>query len=178
MKIPYVIDNIEHTLADVLNFLLETQAGAELDIATAYFSIRGFEHVRRTLPNVRHFRLLLGDRPQNSDDVGLAPDSRAYLRHELNAEPLTLETQRLVEELVAFLRRDDVHARLYLGHSPKSNGRRSFLHAKCYLLYGGVGAQQVLFDPCGPKNPSASHLMTRLRALPCWLLNSSAAKIT
>ena len=150
MKIPYVIDNIEHTLADVLNYLLTTRAGADLDIATAYFSIRGFEHVRRTLPNVRTFRLLLGDKPQGGEDLGLAPDSRAFLRHELNAEPLTLETQRLVEELIAFLRRDDVQARLYVGNSQFGNGRREFLHAKCYLLYGGVGNQQVLFDHLFP----------------------------
>ena len=150
MKIPYVIDNIEHTLADVLNHLLTARTGADLDIATAYFSIRGFEHVRRTLPHVGAFRLLLGDKPQDSDDVGAAPDSRAYLRHELNAEPLTAETQQLVEELIAFLRRENVQARLYLGHTPTANGRREFLHAKCYLLYGGVGDQQVLFDHLFP----------------------------
>jgi hypothetical protein len=63
MRIPYVIDNVEHRLADVLNGLLAEQPGRELDIATAYFSVRGFEQVRETLPGVRHFRLLLGDQP-------------------------------------------------------------------------------------------------------------------
>ena len=43
MRIPYVIDNVEHRLADVLNALLREQPGRELDVATAYFSIRGFE---------------------------------------------------------------------------------------------------------------------------------------
>jgi hypothetical protein len=38
MRIPYVIDNVDHRLADVLNHLLMEQAGREMDIATAYFS--------------------------------------------------------------------------------------------------------------------------------------------
>jgi hypothetical protein len=54
----------------------------------AYFSIRGFELLRHTLPYVRHFRLLLGDKPLEGEDIGLRPDSAAYLRHELNTEPL------------------------------------------------------------------------------------------
>ena len=35
MKIPYVIDNIEHTLADVLNHLLTARTGAGIKIAIA-----------------------------------------------------------------------------------------------------------------------------------------------
>ena len=58
LRIPYVIDNIETRLADVLNELLRRQNGQQLDVATAYFSIRGFEKVRTTLPNLRRFRLL------------------------------------------------------------------------------------------------------------------------
>ncbi len=99
MRIPYVIDNVEHRLADVLNDLLAEQPGRELDIATADFSVRGFEQVRETLPGVRHFRLLLGDQPTDGVEVGLRPISAAYLRGELNAEPLNAATQRLVEEL-------------------------------------------------------------------------------
>jgi hypothetical protein len=59
MRIPYVIDNIEYCLADVLNYLLQRQPGQQVDVATAYFSVRGFEQVRETLPGVRRFRLLL-----------------------------------------------------------------------------------------------------------------------
>jgi len=51
-RIPYVIDNIETRLADVLNYLLQRQSGQQVDVATAYFSIRGFEQVRTTLPLV------------------------------------------------------------------------------------------------------------------------------
>jgi superfamily II DNA or RNA helicase len=150
MRIPYVIDNIEHRLADVLNVLLRRQKGQQVDVATAYFSIRGFEQVRHTLPSVRHFRLLLGDKPQAGEDIGLRPDSAAYLRHELNAEPFTAATLRLVEDLIRFLRRDDVAIRLYLGHAPHDSGRRYFLHAKCYLFYGNDGDAKQLFDHLNP----------------------------
>ncbi len=150
MRIPYVIDNLDTRLADVLNYLLQRQSGQQVDIATAYFSIRGYQQLRHTLPTVRHFRLLLGDKPQGADDIGLQPDSRAFLRHELNSEPLNEATMLLVEELVRFLRREDVELRLYLGHDPSESGRRSFLHAKCYLFYGGRRNQQTLFDYLNP----------------------------
>jgi hypothetical protein len=89
MRIPYVIDNIEIRLADVLNYLLQREQGQQVDIATAYFSIRGFEILRYALPGLRHFRMLVGDKPLAGEDIGLRPDSAAYLRHELNAEPFT-----------------------------------------------------------------------------------------
>lgn len=99
---------------------------------------------------MRRFRLLLGDQPQEGEDVGLRPDAAAYLRHELNAEPFTEATLRLVEELIRFLRREDVAVRLYLGHGPNQRGRRRFLHAKCYLFYGGRGDDTSLFDHLNP----------------------------
>jgi superfamily II DNA or RNA helicase len=150
MRIPYVIDNIDIRLADVLNYLLQREQGQQVDIATAYFSIRGFELLRNTLPGVRHFRLLLGDKPLEGEDIGLRPDSAAYLRHELNAEPFTEATLRLVEELIRFLRRNDVAVRLYLGRDPHESSRNYFLHAKCYLFYGGRGTHSVLFDHLQP----------------------------
>ena len=38
MRIPYVIDNQTHALADVLNALLAEYVGHSLDIATAYLN--------------------------------------------------------------------------------------------------------------------------------------------
>src|SRR5262245_38973055 len=146
MRIPYVIDNVDIRLADVLNDLLQREQGQQVDVATAYFSIHGFKLLQHALPGVRHFRLLLGDKPLEGEDIGLRPDSAAYLRHELNAEPFTEATLRLVEELIRFLRRDDVAVRLYLGREPHDNGRSYFLHAKCYLFYGGGSGQSVLVD--------------------------------
>src|SRR5437588_12895472 len=94
MHIPYVIDNVNNRLADVLNYLLSQKSGQQMDVATAYFSVRGFQQLRHTLPNLRHFRLLLGDEPQAAGDVGLRPDARSFLRGELNAEPLAASTQQ------------------------------------------------------------------------------------
>ena len=42
MRIPYVIDNQTHKMADVLNQLLAGHEGKCLDIATAYFNVQGF----------------------------------------------------------------------------------------------------------------------------------------
>ena len=150
MRIPYVIDNIEHRLADILNNLLRLRSGQRVDIATAYFSIRGFQQLRTTLPSVQRLRLLLGDKPLDGEDIGLRPDSAAFLRHELNAEPFNAATLELVEELVRFLRRADVEVRLYVGHSADEKGRRAFLHAKCYLFYGGSSDSKALFDHLNP----------------------------
>lgn len=150
MRIPYVIDNISQSLADVLNHLLGRQRGQEVDIATAYFSIRGYQLLRHTLPEVGGFRLLIGDDPGAAAEVGLRPDARAFLRGELNAEPLRQDTQLLVEEIVRFLRRDDVAVRLYFGREPGSSGKRRFLHAKCYLFYGGLDGQSSLFERFTP----------------------------
>lgn len=138
MRIPYVIDNIETRLADVINSLLQQQKGQKLDIATAYFSIRGWQQVRGGMGDLRRFRLLLGADPKDASEIGMRPDSAAYLRKELNAEAYTEATLLLVEELVRFLRREDVHVRLYLGHDPAEGGRGHFLHAKCYLFYGAL----------------------------------------
>jgi phosphatidylserine/phosphatidylglycerophosphate/cardiolipin synthase-like enzyme len=99
---------------------------------------------------VHRLRLLLGDMPLDGEDIGLRPDSAAFLRHELNAEPFNAATLQLVEELVRFLRRDDVQVRLYPGHTADEKGRRAFLHAKCYLFYGGSSDPKALFDHLNP----------------------------
>jgi len=42
MSVPFVIDNVNHRLADTLKGLLDQSVGKPLDIATAYFSISGY----------------------------------------------------------------------------------------------------------------------------------------
>lgn len=53
VKIPYVIDNVTHHLAGVINATPRDQPGQQVDVATAYFSIRGFQQARKTLPGLR-----------------------------------------------------------------------------------------------------------------------------
>ena len=55
MKIPYVIDNQSHKLADVLNELLAHYTHRSLDVASAFFSVNGFELVREGLDKPRQF---------------------------------------------------------------------------------------------------------------------------
>lgn len=140
MRLPYVIDNQAHKLADVLNEVMAARAGHSLDVATAYFSISGFRLLQAQLENLRSFRLLLGFQPVEAKDVGLRPSAAALkkaLRGDLEVEPYREEVLRLVEDLIAYLRRSEVAVRLY---------EHGFLHAKSYLFYGDNGAQASLFD--------------------------------
>lgn len=129
MRIPYVIDNQTRRPADILNALLVEHAGRCLDVATAYFSISGYRLLQQGLSGLGNFRLLLGAEPKSGEQIGLRPDQTAFLasiRADLEREPFTEETLRLVEDLIRFLRRDNVAVRLCQGR---------FLHAKCWLFY-------------------------------------------
>ena len=138
--IPFVIDNDQHRLGDVLNALLAESSGKPLDIATAYFSVSGYRLVKDGLHKVGAFRLLLGAEPQSGTDIGLRPDERkallARLRGDVEASPFNAETLKLVEDLIAYLRAEKVEVRLY---------ERGFLHAKAYLFH---------HDLIGPQNRS------------------------
>ena len=70
MHLPYVIDNLQHKLADVLNAILAERAGNSLDIATAYFNVGCYRLLRNALANVRDFRRLLGFESQGGAEVG------------------------------------------------------------------------------------------------------------
>ena len=129
MLIPYVIDNQTHRMAGVLNDILVQHAGKSLDIATAYFNVRGFNLLRQGLQNLGSFRLLLGDEPHDGPRIGLRPRAALGLIRELNDAPFDEDTLRAVENLVAFLRRDMVQVRAY---------QQGFLHAKSYIFYGDL----------------------------------------
>ena len=127
--IPYVIDNQAHRMAGVLNDILAQHAGKSLDVATAYFNIRGFTLLREGLQDLGSFRLLLGDEPHGGPQIGLRPRAALGLNRELNAAPFDEATLRAVEDLVAFLHRDMVEVRAY---------QQGFLHAKSYIFYGDL----------------------------------------
>ncbi|TRZ52606.1 helicase, partial [bacterium] len=140
MRLPYVIDNQQHKLADVLNAVMESHSGLSLDVASAYFSVSGYRALREQIAGLRSFRLLLGFQPVEAKDIGLRPNAAALkstLRGDLEWEPYTEETLRLVEDLIACLRRPEVNVSLF---------ESGFLHAKCYLFYGDKWEQVPLFD--------------------------------
>ena len=130
MRIPYVIDNQTHKMADVLNSLLAGHEGKCLDVATAYFNVQGFRLLRAGLINLGSFRLLIGDEPEKAESVGLIPKGPRISRGlwgDLQSMTYTEEMLRAVEDLIAYLRREDVQVRVF---------EKGFLHAKCYLFYG------------------------------------------
>jgi len=144
MKIPYVIDNQAHRLADLLNELLGRHQGRSLDVATAYFTAGGFGLIKDGLLGLGNFRLLLGAEPTTGEQIGLRPDVgtvKGLLRKDLEMLPFDEKTLRLIEDLIGYLRRDTVQVRLH---------ERSFLHGKCWLFYSDRPGQQMLFDRFRP----------------------------
>jgi superfamily II DNA or RNA helicase len=133
-----------------------------MDIATAYFSIRGYEQIKEGLERLSGMRLLLGAEPTEGADIGLRPLRQRIvhqLRRDLDEERFDENTLLLVEDLIRYLMRDSVQVRLFLGQEPEAYDEalvtrvhppRGFLHAKCYLLYGGRQAQPA---PGGRLNP-------------------------
>ncbi len=63
MKLPYVIDNREHTLANVLGALLRDDPVHALDGATAYSNFGAFDLLRAGLEWRASLCLLLGAEP-------------------------------------------------------------------------------------------------------------------
>ena len=144
MKIPYVIDNTEITLADILTGLLRQYVGQSLDTATAYFNVGGFSFIKEGLQSLGSFRLLLGDAPEGAERIGLRPEKNIVSRRlvcDLNATPFSEKTLRLVEDLIGYLAQDKVEVRVY---------DKGFLHAKCWLFYSERPGQQMLFDRFRP----------------------------
>ena len=136
MNIPFVIDNQQHKMADVLNDLLRHHKGHSLDVATAYFNVTGWQLLRDGLNGLGNFRLLLGDEPEAGSELGLreigAKPVKELIR-DLAKETFNEKTLRLVEDLIAFLRQEHVQVRLYT---------RGFLHARDYLVYSGSGFER------------------------------------
>lgn len=144
MKIPYVIDNQAHRLADILNALLAEHRGQSLDVATAYFTVGGFGLLREGLFGLGSFRLILGAEPTSGEQIGLRPDAgkiQGLVRQDLEALPFDEKTLRWVEDLIAYLRRETVLVRLH---------EKGFLHAKCWLFYLDRPGQPGLFDRFRP----------------------------
>src|SRR5262245_20078419 len=144
MEIPYVIDNQSVRLADVLNTLFQQHKGRSLDVASAYFTVSGFGLVQDGLTKLGSFRLLLGQEPFSGDQLGLRPDAhqvRRLLKEDLESLSFDESVLRVVENLIAYLRRESVQVRVH---------DRGFLHAKCWLFYSDRPGQQMLFDRFRP----------------------------
>src|SRR5438045_28965 len=124
MKLPFAIDNQSVIAADVLSALVAGSRSCPIDIASAYFSISGWNLLKDGLHQVGALRLMLGSEPAAGGDVGLRADMG--LAAELSGMAFSEETLRLVEDLIAFLRAEKVQVRLF---------QDGFLHAKAYLFH-------------------------------------------
>lgn len=144
MKIPYVIDNQNHKLADILNAILSNHKDQSMDVVTAYFNVQGYRLLKDGLAGLGSFRLLLGEEPSSGENIGLKPDSGKLsrcIRADLEREHFSEETLGLVEDLIRFLRRENVELKLHA---------KGFLHAKCFLFYSDKPGQQMLFERFKP----------------------------
>ena len=131
MTVPDIIDNSEYQVFDVLNELLKSQKPA--DFASGFFNIGGYALVREKLNGISKFRLLLGrepsthglptktGRPTQLIDI----DIDSAIQMELREENLSQANKTIVEDLVDFLRQDEVDVRLYT---------KSFFHGKAYIF--------------------------------------------
>ena len=125
-RIPYVIDNNRRKLADVLNQVLANHADLALDVASAFFNIRGYQLLSEQLKKFGSLRLILGAEPRSGEEIGLKPRLEALqqaLRGDLSAEPYKPETLALVEDLIRFLRQDRVRM---TGRSGNRSRRKTF----------------------------------------------------
>lgn len=76
-KLPYVIDNQSHKLADILNQVMQEHPGMSLDIATAYFSVSGYRALREQMKSLAKFSPAVGLSTCRKRNLGLRPNASA-----------------------------------------------------------------------------------------------------
>ena len=120
--VPYVLDNHEGHMS-VREALTRLMARSDwADIATGYLSLSGYALLADSLAQLQEFRLLFGNSQIANE-----------LERELRRERYRASTRKLVENMLAFLEREQVQVRRY-----GQEGAGSFFHAKAYLLRGAA----------------------------------------
>lgn len=161
---PDYIDNTtaERQLREVLRRLLIDWGERELDIASGFFEPEVWRMLGDALQPLSRFRLLLGRPPEivNPDsDAGLIDLARFYrdkLRGDLEELPFTRDYAHLIDDLIAFLRRDSVEVRFYRG---------DFLHAKAYLTPNAAVVGSSNFTPSGMTRQAELNLVQQTKAV-------------
>jgi hypothetical protein len=100
MRLPYVIDNLTHRLADILTEALAEHGERSLDVATAYFTVGGFGLLQPGLERLGSFRMILGAEPTKGEQVGLRPDS-GVIKGLIERERVIANVLQSHEELAA-----------------------------------------------------------------------------
>lgn len=161
---PDYIDNItnDRQLREVLRCLLIEWGEKELDIASGFFEPEVWRMLGDALKPLSAFRLLLGRPPEivnPNEDAGLVDLTRLYrdkLRTDLEDLPLTRDYAHLIDDLIAFLRRESVAVRFYRG---------DFLHAKAYLTPNAAIVGSSNFTPSGMTRKAELNLVQQTKAV-------------
>ncbi len=133
MSSPKILDNSleKFTLKNFLQSHLESGTFTQISIATGYWDLPAMLEL---LPSLKLFfessqknnlRLLIGEEPRVRANQIDSAFPEKYLQEDLRDLPLTPEFQEVVGFLVHYLDVKQIQIKLY---------KRSFLHAKCYIL--------------------------------------------
>lgn len=142
--LPDIIDNAATNFAEALKHTILTANQRHLDVATGYFAPEVWRMIGDAFAELHAFRLLIGERPDVPTGGPEAIDLRRYYRAKIADELSHLNFNRqhaqLVDELLAFLTRDEVQVRLFGG---------PFLHAKAYIFEQTSFVGSSNFTPSG-----------------------------
>ena len=164
---PDFVDNSQHKLSGVLSQLITEMAQTEAAIASGYFEPNVWKLIGPALQRLRRFRLLLGRQPEIALPQHDLVDLRRYYQQKLQGDLEHLQYNathaQVIEELIAFLRRESVQVRLF---------NRTFLHAKAYIFphYAIVGSSN--FTPSGLSNNAELDLVSSTQAVARDLLHN------
>lgn len=123
MVFPDLVDNRKHRLGEVLKALLELSPSPTLDVATAFFNLRGLQALAPALEGLAALRLLLGKEQDQAFLVG-----ERLLKELQEAMSKAQTSAQEIARWRSFLGEERVQVRLY---------EQAFLHGKAYLV-GGV----------------------------------------
>ena len=131
----HILDNQAATVVDHLRRNLH---GADaFDLASAYFTIYGYELLAEELDRVGCIRFLFGE-PKSVEDLDPVEDEpKSFEFTERGLEPNhTLHQKALAKRCAAWVQKDTVAVR--------SVSRTNFLHGKMYLIASSAGASGVV----------------------------------
>lgn len=165
MTLPDYIDNDKHTLEAVLRELIQRDRQTCLDIATGFFRIEAWARLEQPFNQLTSLRLLIGRDPTIQPAERSRIDLQKYYRREqqllLEAERYNRAYKKRIDDLIAYLRQDRIHVRLYgvLGESSQ------FLHAKAYIFddYSIIGSSN--FTPSGLEGNTELNVVNKERAI-------------
>lgn len=118
---------------------------------------KGLARLERRL--CEEFRLLIGRQPDydyGGDRIDLKKFYRRKLQGDLEVLPFDPKHARMIDEFLAFLKRDSVDAKLF---------RKSFLHAKAYIFDELAIVGSSNFTPYGLTRNSELNLVRKERAV-------------